>query len=1408
MDICPYCADSFPVFTLCKLFPTFPFSGSACAVVGQHARRGVVDVAAGPGFVRHPEIDNHLRLTGIVALENLAVQQRLLRERLRMRVFFPERFKLLVGVLLLRKFLQIVHHRVTDRVGERRLFAVQNVVRQIVAFKRMTKQVLALAVFVQLQLRVHAHDVLDEIEVAERHARFERVDADAAVGAQHIIHVQLPDAFFRLLLELLGAEREVGVLVAEQLVGNLAGQNHAQVGVLVNPLAKKIHAHARADGRNIIRAQHADDLFQRIEHLLLCHVDLGVVAADVVCHLLGVLEIDCIFAHADGKSADRRFRLARGNRAHQRRIQTAREQEANLCVGDQTLLYAANELVVNFGTDRLQIVVADRCGLCNIVVAGELAVLIVMSGRKRHDLIAQPDKVLRLACKDDHAFFVVAVVQRANADGVARGDIFLRAPIKQDQRKFRVEHFEHIHAVLKIQRQQNLAVRAADKFILLFQLLLELLEAVNFAVADDVAAVALKRLHAAGRQAHDGKPVKTEQALAGVYNPAVVRSSGHSLKKALLKIRKGGTDIAKVIFNEGGNQIPGAQQPGMDWTDGTSMIYKDGSWVKVESKKKLDIVSSLADGSTFDTESETITLTLKNAVSGTYCVDDGPVKDFTDSAKVVIGQGKIADSNVKVKVTATNGTETKEVTFTYHKKFDAQKNGGYTQYETSVKAAAATAKAASAAVASAASSESLGGKYATNPNSQKGKYKTISSASDFDESMIIAQGVANDDARTFRGAHEGPVYDTYALYGAWDDTNLYLGWQFVNVTDVVDPAQGYPISDNGKPWNGDIPQVLALNLGTGVTSDGSAKGTDDKTGAVNYSDYVWGLPIKYDTAVDALLCFSSKPGVGQPALFRADTDGYFNYDTAVGFKEGGISFKYEDGFFGSSLYGINANGYQGYKPADLLDASANWTDFLTTNHSKAQDTFYLMTIPLATLGVSKNDIENNGIGVMHISTFGLSGTACIPMDMTMLDHATEPYSHDDSTTAEKEDEDRITVPLARLGAGESGLTPTPTPTSTPTPTPIVGTGTMTVNFGADRSSPQATTTALTLKAIAEGGNGTYTYQFLVDGKEVQNSGKDTYTWSPRSGEHTIGVKVTDGKGIVTECSKTYVGEGEDPYQPITIKSFTANKQSPQIKGTSIRFAAAAEGGNGTLQYCFYRVLNGKKTVFRNFAESASAYCNPAAGTYTIGVEVKDADGNTANKEMTYTWSSNETPIVIKSFDASKASPQPKGTSVRFSVTAEGGSGALQYRFYRVINGKTTVFRDYASGSAAYCNPAVGTYTIYVDVKDANGNIATKSMTYTWGSASTELKIKSLTASKVSPQKKGTSVRFAVEAEGGKGDLQYRFYRVGNGKTTVFRDYSSTKTAYCNPAAGTYIIQVEVKDSEGNTATESMLYQWN
>lgn len=926
-----------------------------------------------------------------------------------------------------------------------------------------------------------------------------------------------------------------------------------------------------------------------------------------------------------------------------------------------------------------------------------------------------------------------------------------------------------------------------------------------------------------------------------------------------------------VIFYGGSNsnRYPADMQPGLELTG--SMIYKDSEWIlyKDQNPDITDIISSLESGNTFDTESETITLTLKNAKSGTYSVDDGPVKTFTDSADVVIGKGKIADTDVTVKTTAINGDQTVEKTFTYHKKFNASKNGGVTEVET-----------AAAAVQSAQnfSSESLGGNYATNPNDQMGAYKTIRSASDFTDSMIIAQGVANDDPRIFRGSHEGPVYDSYALYGAWDDENVYVGWQFTNVTDVVDPAQSYPISDNGKPNNGDIPQILAFNLNTGNITDGS----------LDTGGYVWGIDIGYETAIDAMACFSSKAGLGQPALFQSSADGTFSYDTCVGFDEAGITYKAEDGFFGSSVIGINGNGYSGYVPSMVLDANSNWINFLDAGHSKTQDTFYTMTIPMDSLGITKDDIQNYGIGVMHISTFGQSGIASLPMDMTMLDNATEEYSADNSTSHEKEDVDTITVPLARLGAADSGQ--------------IIDPKDMTVNFGADRSSPQVDTTDLTLKAIASGGSGSYTYQFLVDGKEIQNNEKDTCVWDTVGGAHSIEVVVTDSESRSVSCSKEYEIEGEIPVNPIEIQSlkadktagqpvgtsvtftaqasggtgslkyrflqeykgkseviqefssknkvtfapsqagaykitvevqdengevvskgityewtenksdlkvtsFTASKKSPQPKGTSILLTAKAEGGEGDLKYCFYRIKNGKKTIFRDYSQKNTAYCNPGEGSYVLYVEVQDETGNVAQASMDYTWVSAA--VEITEIGVNKASPQPKGTTVKLTASTKGGSGQFQYRFYREKDEKVTIFRDYDQSNIAYCNPASGTYKIYVEVKDVNtGDIATSFITYTWSASETPLIMKSFTANKESPQKQGTSVRLEAKAEGGSGELQYRFYRVGNGKTKVLRDFAASNVAYCNPPSGDYLIYVDVKDSNGEIVTKKMLYQWN
>ena len=831
---------------------------------------------------------------------------------------------------------------------------------------------------------------------------------------------------------------------------------------------------------------------------------------------------------------------------------------------------------------------------------------------------------------------------------------------------------------------------------------------------------------------------------------------------------------AKVIFNDNNNQYPATKQPGLDCTKGTSMAYVNGNWQKVEKQNpdEIKISSSLQDGSTFDTESTTTTITLQNATKGTYSLDNGPAKEFTGSVKVTLGTGKIADSEVTLEVSASNDKGSKKKTFKFTKKFDATKNGGYVDYTESkdLQTQTATLKGAS-------TSATVGGKYATNPSNQMGKYKTIKSAADFDESMIIAQGVANDDARTFRGTHEGPVYDSYALYGAWDDENVYIGWQFVNVSDIVCPNNDYPTSDNGKPTNGDIPQILALNLGTGHTGDG----TMDNGGNI------WGLRVKYDTPIDAMICFSSKVGVGKPSLFTTNSAGEFSYEKEYckGFTDAGISFKTEDGFFGSSMIGINANGYTGLTVDSLTSSSSNWVDFLSLGHNTKMDTFYTMTIPMSALNITKAQLEKNGIGVMHISTFGESGIASTPMDMSMLDNATEPYGPDDSTSEEKEDIDTITVPLARLGADD----PDPHPTN----------DRMTVNFGADRSAPQKTGTELTLKAVAAGGVGNYTYKFTVDGKEVQSGAKATYAWKATKGNHKLAVVVTDSQGHKVTVEKNYTAEGGSDNTELKIDSFTADKTSPQKCGTAIKLTAQASGGSGDYTYKFLICSEtGSWYKLRDYEKSNTVTWVPGAnGKKTLYVDVKDSNGAYKRMEMPFEINNSATNELTVGLKAS-ATNVKCGDKVQLTANATGGSGDYTYKFLICSEtGSWYKLRDYEKGNTITWVPgAAGQKTLYVDIKDSKGKYKRVGITVTV-LQNRELNVNFVT-SPANSTKSGNKVLLVAQATGGSGIYAYKFIMCNDqNQWYKMRDYDFNNTCtWTTGAAGTKTLYVDVKDSNG------------
>lgn len=315
--------------------------------------------------------------------------------------------------------------------------------------------------------------------------------------------------------------------------------------------------------------------------------------------------------------------------------------------------------------------------------------------------------------------------------------------------------------------------------------------------------------------------------------------------------------------------------------------------------------------------------------------------------------------------------------------------------------------------------------YATNPDGKVGVQKTITidgSASDWDESMLIAQGAAWDVANQYKGGHENCVLDTYALFACWDSSNLYVGWQMVNTTDTWAREGDGPLSDGGRVL--DVPLILALDV------DPTSVSMSNKNTSGNS---IWGqkMGVTFEQHVDHLLYMSGKPGLGTPAMFTAvDAQGNTDYNSGCKiFSSNGISYKMAETNICSHIYGLNGSK----STSDVYSNTAGWVDYKTYKgssgtHKTSYDSFYEIKIPLSTLGIDASYIQNYGIGAMLIATRGESGLDCIPYDDTMLDNATGSYSSDPSTSKEKEDEDVITSEFARIGAN-GGDTPVVQPTT-------------------------------------------------------------------------------------------------------------------------------------------------------------------------------------------------------------------------------------------------------------------------------------------------------------------------------------------------------------------------------------------
>ncbi len=398
------------------------------------------------------------------------------------------------------------------------------------------------------------------------------------------------------------------------------------------------------------------------------------------------------------------------------------------------------------------------------------------------------------------------------------------------------------------------------------------------------------------------------------------------------------------------------------------------------------VTANPAGGTTFTADYLNVTLTVSPEATIYYTIDGS--NPTTSSTKYVSPIAVVETTTIKTLAVTADGEENAQ-SFTYTKRSndDPEPTPG------------------------PSGDNLITDYYKVNPNGQVGTRRTVNvtghpatnAFSNWSASDLIAQGVARDVCQAFKGVHERPIVDSYAIYAAYDNDNLYLGIQFVyTIWDLY--GEGKQPGES-KPYNMDGHMVLAFDLDPEKSFDGY----------INGAGPIWNegaKGAKFNNGVDAVLMCSTKPGVGTPGFFIPTADGHASYDAAYCKTVPSGFWGYTDGLHPSIEHVWGQSDFS-YDP-ELLKGNEGFVDLRSEIDDKAH-TFYEFKLPLSLLGVTADYIQNHGIGFMYLDKYGTSPVGGTPYDPSFFDNVNGSYSQDPSSSLEKEDEDVITYAPARIG---------------------------------------------------------------------------------------------------------------------------------------------------------------------------------------------------------------------------------------------------------------------------------------------------------------------------------------------------------------------------------------------------------
>ena len=189
--------------------------------------------------------------------------------------------------------------------------------------------------------------------------------------------------------------------------------------------------------------------------------------------------------------------------------------------------------------------------------------------------------------------------------------------------------------------------------------------------------------------------------------------------------------------------------------------------------------------------------------------------------------------------------------------------------------------------------------------------------------------------------------------------------------------------------------------------------------------------------------------------------------------------------------------------------------------------------------------------------------------------------------------------------------------------------------------------------------------------------------------------------------------------PLVVKNAGTDVASPQYKDTEITLTADAITTEGAVYYKFsVKDALGKTTVLKDFSTAKTAKWNPTVvGTYTLVYDFKDDNGNTNQREVSYTI---EDDSIVKEPIIKKVTPGnsqvKKGEAMNIAVTASGGKVGTNLLFYKYVvkdkDGKVLNVPYYTKNATYKYTPAAyGEFTVTVYVQNSANKTVQRTYNY-------------------------------------------------------------------------------------------------